>query len=232
MKVISDEAMIQRNAKISQYTNLASLIILSAALYVTFAYQQLFYLSFTGLIAGFVLSQVSFYYGNRWGRVPRIDQQLNIALKGLSKEYNLYHYQTAVSHLLVGPPGIWIIEPYYQRGQITYENGRWKQKGGGVKLLWLKLFAQEGLGRPELEIKADIDNLTKSLSKSLGTDELPPINAALVFTSINVELQADGAPLPTMHLKELKDFLRKYAKQHPFPPEDVRRLTEALPQME
>lgn len=229
MKVLTNEKVIKRNAKIGQYTSLIALLILAGGMVISFTMQTQIYLSFAALMIGFILSQIGIYFGNRWGRSPRIDERLNAALKGLTKEYTLYHFITPVSHLLVGPAGVWIIAPYYQRGKIVYEKNRWKQKGGGLLLGYLKIFAQEGLGRPDIEIQADMDTLSESLKKSIG-DDLPPLNASLVFTDNRAELEAEGAPLPTLKLEQLKDFLRKVAKEKPFPAAQMKKITNSLPQ--
>lgn len=229
MKVLTNEKVIKRNARIGQYTSLIALLILAGGMVISFTMQTQIYLSFAALMIGFILSQIGIYFGNRWGRSPRIDERLNAALKGLTKEYTLYHFITPVSHLLVGPAGVWIIAPYYQRGKIVYEKNRWKQKGGGLLLGYLKIFAQEGLGRPDIEIQADMDTLSESLKKSIG-DDLPPLNASLVFTDNRAELEAEGAPLPTLKLEQLKDFLRKVAKEKPFPAAQMKKITDSLPQ--
>lgn len=181
------------------------------------------------MLGGFIILQFSVYLSNRFGRKPRIDERVTAALKGLTKDYTLYHYVTPVNHLLVGPAGVWVIRPYYQRGTIVYEKDRWKQKGGGFLLGYLKLFAQEGLGRPDLETQADLDMLRDAFKKTLG-DDIPPLNASLVFYDPRAELQADEAPFPTLKIEALKEHLRKYAKANPFPPEQVKRITAALPQ--
>ena len=229
MKVILDEKIIKRNTAIGRYTSLVALLILGAGMFVTFTYPDQVAISFGALLGGFLLSQFGIYFGNRWGRQPRIDERLTAALKGVTKDYTLYHYISPVSHLLVGPAGVWILEPYYQRGTIVYEKGRWKQKGGGVLLGYLKIFAQEGLGRPDVEIDADTASLTEFLKKELG-DELPPIQAALVFTDDRVEIKVEDAPHPTMKIGELKEFLRKTAKANPFPAVEIKRVTAVLPQ--
>jgi hypothetical protein len=230
MKILTNEKNIRRNAKIGQFTSLASLVILAGGMYVSFVYPTLLYVSFLALLVGFILSQVGIYFGNRWGRRPRIDERLTTALKGFTKDYTLYHFLTPVNHLLVGPAGIWIIEPYYQRGTIAYEGGRWKQKGGGLLLGYLKVFAQEGLGRPDIEVKADIDNLTEAFKKTLGDGQpIPPINAVMVFTDDRAILQAEGAPTPAMKIEQLKEYLRKIAKQTPMPVSDIKAVTEVLP---
>lgn len=229
MNVLTHEKNIRRNAKIGQYTSIASLLILMGGMYVSFVYPTQLYISFISLTVGFVLSQVGIYFGNRWGRRPRIDERLTAALKGLTKDYTLYHFLTPVNHLLVGPAGVWIIEPYYQRGTITYEGNRWKQKGGGLMLGYLKIFAQEGLGRPDFEIKGDIESLTEAFKKAFGDGaSIPTINAALVFTDARAEINADEAPYPTMKIEQLKELIRKTAKQNPLPAAEIKRITAVL----
>ncbi len=230
MKILTHLVNIERNAKIGKYTSLASLVILAGGMYISFAYPTMLSVSFIALLVGFVLSQVGIYFGNRWGRHPRIDERLTAALKGLTKDYTLYNFLTPVNHLLIGPAGVWIIEPYYQRGRIVYEGNKWKQKGGGFMLGYLKLFAQEGLGRPDFELKTDIENLTKGFKKFLNEgEEIPQINVALVFTDDRVDLQTGDAPIPTMKIEQLKEFIRKSAKQNPFPPAEINRICAVLP---
>lgn len=228
MKVLSNEKIIKRNTQIGKYASLAALLILAGGMVISFTMQEQVYIAFGSLMVGFILSQFGIYFGNRFGRRPRIDERITAALKGLTKDYTLYHYLAPVNHLLVGPAGIWILEPYHQRGTITYEKNRWRQKGGGLLLGYLKLFAQEGLGRPDIEVQTDLDSLRSALNKSIG-DELPPLNASLLFFDPRADVQADDAPHPTMKIDQLKDFLRKRAKENPLTPEQAKRITDILP---
>lgn len=238
MNVFSNEKTIERNSKIGRYTSLVALGLMVISIYFSFQLQdaalknetQSLYTWLTGisLFAGFVLFQVGNYFMNRFGRKPRPDQALEAALKGLTKDYTLYNYLTPVSHLLVGPAGVWILEAYYQRGNIGYKNGRWQQSGGGPMLWYMKIFAQEGLGRPDLETKTDIESITNLLKKELGEDA-PPVNLALVFTDVRAVIDADDAPNPTMKIKDLKDHLRKQAKSNPLPLAQIKRITAILP---
>lgn len=230
MKILTNEKVIRRNAKIGQFTSLGALLILAGGMYVSFVYPTQLSISFLALLLGFILSQVGIYFGNRWGRRPRIDERMNTSLKGLTKDYTIYHFLAPVNHLLVGPAGVWILQPFYQRGTIVYENGKLKQKGGGLLLGYLKIFAQEGLGRPDIETKVAVDNLTEFLKKTLGDDQpLPPINSVMLFTDDRAVLQIEGIPTPAMKLDGLKEFLRKTAKQTPLLPTDTRRITDTLP---
>ncbi|PWH14639.1 MAG: hypothetical protein DDG60_07755 [Anaerolineae bacterium] len=232
MRVLTNEKLIERNTKIGKYTSLAALFILLGGMVASFIWQDnpnAVFLSFGALLFGFILSQIGIYFGNRFGRRPRVDERITTALKGLTKDYTLYHYLTPVNHLLVGPAGVWVIEPYYQRGTITYEKNRWRQKGGGLLLGYLKIFGQESLGRPDLEVQTDLEALQSAFQKALG-DNAPSLHAVLVFYDERAELQAENAPHPTLKIDQLKDFLRKRAKENPLPPEQIKLVTNVLPQ--
>ena len=229
MNVVIDEKLIKRNAKIGQVITIASLVILGAGMFITFQKPEMLPISIGALLVGFLLSQVGIYFTNRWGRSPRPDEQISLALKGLDKRYALYHYQTPASHVLVGPAGIWVLIPKHQRGKITFNKGRWRQKGGGFIQNYLKIFAQEGIGRPDLEIESDIDGLTKFLRKNLPDDtEIPTIRAALIFSNPEIEIDADNATVPTLPAKKLKDLIRKTAKENALSSDIVSTIQGAI----
>lgn len=227
MRIVTNEKLIRRNRKIGQYLSIGSLVILGVGLYMSFQPQYTM-ASFVALILGFMVSQVGIYYGNRWGRTPRPDERLNLSLKGLDNRFTLYHYVSPVAHLLTGPAGIWVLLPFAQRGKITFEKGRWRQKGGN---LYMKLFAQEGLGRPEQDIKAAVDEMEKFIHTLPLGDTIGPVQAALVFTDPEVEIDAPEAPNPTLTAEKLKDFFRQRLKNRSqtLTPDQVRIVEDALP---
>ncbi len=228
MNIETNEALIRRNSRIAQFAMLGGLLVLAAGMFVSFQNPTQIGLSFGALLLGFVLSQVGIYYTNRWGRRPRPDELINKELKGLDGRYSIYHYMTPTSHLLVGPAGVWVLMPRHQRGVITYSNGRWRQKGGN---LYLKLFAQEGLGRPDLELSGELESVRSYLQKLLPDRELPPIYAALLFTNEKAEIQIDPQeepPAATLRLNDLKDQLRKSAKSKPISLTKVQEIRDAI----
>ena len=93
---------------------------------------------------------------------------------------------------------------------------------------YMKIFGQEGLGRPDLEVKANTESITKMLKKELGEDA-PPVNLALVFVDDRAVVAAEDAPNPTLKAKDIKEYLRKYAKANPLPATQIKRVTEILP---
>ena len=231
MNIETNEKMIRRNARIAQIASLSGLVILIGGMVISFTNQELISISFVALLVGFILSQVGIYFTNRWGRRPRPDELLDKALKGLDNKYAIYHYNTPVSHLLVGPAGLWILVTRNQRGTITFSNGRWRQKGGGFLQTYLKLFAQEGIGRPELEISNDIEKIKNYLREQLTEGEVPTIGAALIFTNdeVDIQIEDEDNPLaPTMYLNKLKNHVRKTAKTKPISQDRIQEIQEVL----
>lgn len=236
MKIIKNEKLIKRNAKIGQYTSLAGILLVASTLIFIWQFtkdptsltQTNTFILWGILFLGIVLSQVSMYFGTRWGRRP--DEAIDKALKGLPGDFTLYHYSSPVPHLIVGPAGVWLVLPYILRGAVTYKKNRWRIGGGGFAQSYLRIFGQESIGRPDLEVGSQAAALEKFLKKKFDEgQEIPSIHAALVFLDEQVEINADDAPLPTMQIKKLKDFLRKAAKETPFPSAELARLKAALP---
>ncbi|MGD8404332.1 MAG: hypothetical protein PVJ21_11775 [Anaerolineales bacterium] len=230
MKIIKNEKLINRNAKIGQYTSLGALVVLGIGMYISFTQPELFVWALVALLIGFTLTQIGMYFGNRWGRSPRPDEKLDTGLKGLTKDYSIYHWTTPVAHLLAGPAGIWVLIPYHQRGQVTYKKNRWRMSGGGFLQNYMRLFGQEGIGRPDLEAESEIESIKKALAKELGDDEIPKINAALVFTNEEAEIEVEDAPMPAIPIKKLKDFVRNKAKEKPITPQELEKVKAALPE--
>jgi hypothetical protein len=230
MKIIKNETLIKRNGKIGQWTSLGALAVLGLGMYISFTRTDLFIYSVAALLVGFTLTQVGMYMGNRYGRSPRLDEKLDAGLKGLPNEFVIYHYMTPASHLLVGPAGIWIIMPYHQRGQVTYKKNRWRMSGGGFLQGYMRIFGQENLGRPDLEIEGEINAIKRHLAKHMDVSDVPDIRALMVFTSDNIEIEAEDAPISAMKLKQIKDFFRQKAKEKPIGQRQLAAVKAALPE--
>jgi hypothetical protein len=224
MKVITNERLIKRNARIGQIATFGGLLVLIGGLVITYRNPAYASLSWVALIGGFALSQIGMYFGNRWGRHPRPDELVDQGLKGLNDQYSIYHYRTPASHLIVGPSGLWVIMPYYQAGKIVYEKNRYKQKGGGVMQKYLRIFGQEGLGRPDLEASSEVEAINKFIKKNIPDAEIEQPSVALVFINDKAQLEIENAPVLTIPLKELKSTIRKTAKEKPLSPEMIKQI--------
>lgn len=225
MKIIKNEKLIKRNGTIGQYLSLGALVVLGLGMYISFTRPELFTISLICLAVGFIMTQVGMYMGTRYGRSPRPDERLDTGLKGLHSEFHMFHYTAPVSHLLVGPSGVWVILPFQQSGQIFFDNKRWRVRGGGFFQAYMRVFGQEGIGRPDLEAEGEAASLKNFLVKQLGEGNVPEIKPVLVFTNEKVELEANESPIPAMRLKQLKEFMRQGAKSRALTSEQVAQIT-------
>jgi len=233
MKIIKNEKLIKRNSIIGQWTSIAALLVLGGGMYMSFSNPSnpnMVTYSIIALVGGFILTQIGMYMGNRWGRSPRPDEKFDAGLKGLPGDYTIYHFITPASHLLVGPAGVWTLLPYRQRGVVTYAKNRWRVGSGGFLQAYMSIFGQEGIGRPDLEAGGEIAGVKRLLSKKLSEGEIPEIQAALVFMNDEVDLQVDGAPLPAIKIKQLKDFMRQKGKEKPLGQVQLAAIKFALPE--
>jgi hypothetical protein len=228
MKIVSNPKKISRYGKIGLYTSLGSLAFLFIAVGLTLTFRNdLTTYSFIAMLLGLILSQVGVFFANRWGKSPRIDERITQGLKGLDDRYTLYHYVTPVPHLLTGPSGVLVLVPQYQAGTITYSNNRYHQQGVGF---FSRLIGQEGVGKPDSDAKSYEADLVKFLKKSLPDNNvLPPIQSVIVFTNPKANVQAQDAPIPTMHVEKLKDFVRRMTKGQGTNPISVKQVQDLLP---
>lgn len=233
MIIYTNERLVKRNARIAQFSMFGGLAVLAGGMFISFRDPaRYFNISLLALALGFILSQVGIYYTNRFGRSPRPDQLLNQSLKGLDDKYALFHYMTSSSHVLVGPSGVWVLLPRHQRGTVTYSKGRYRQRGGGLMQNYLKIFAQEGLGRPDLDAQNEKENLKSWLTKHMPEEgKLPEVQAALVFTNPRTEIdipESETVPAETVLLAKLKDVIRKSAKAKVLSTERAKQIQDLL----
>jgi len=228
MRIIKNEKLIVRNGKIGNWTSIAALAVLGLGMYISFSKPELFTYSIICLVVGFIMTQVGMYMGSRWGRSPRPDEKFDTGLKGLHSEFNMYHYSSPVSHLLIGPSGVWALLPYHQRGKVSFEKNRWRIKGGGFLQGYMRIFGQENLGRPELDAENEVRTLQKFFAKKLDESDIPEIKPILVFTTDEVELDAGDSPIAALKLKQLKEFMRQGGKNRALSAEQIKTLTDVL----
>jgi hypothetical protein len=120
--------------------------------------------------------------------------------------------------------------PYFQRGKVTYKKNRWQMSGGGFMQSYMRFFGQENLGRPDIEIENEISGLKNYLGKQMEESEIPEIKPLIVFTTEDVEIDAEETPVPAMKLKQLKDFIRQKAKEKPIGQIQLASVKAALPE--
>ncbi|HLO30814.1 MAG TPA: hypothetical protein VK249_16840, partial [Anaerolineales bacterium] len=121
-----------------------------------------------------------------------------------------------------------VVMPYHQRGQVVFQKNRWRLTGGGFLQSYMRIFGQEGLGRPDIESEGEIRALKKYFLKYMDEAEIPEINAMMVFTNETVEIKAGDSPIPALKLKQMKEFIRQRAKTRMLSQEKLRALTAVV----
>jgi hypothetical protein len=96
---------------------------------------------------------------------------------------------------------------------------------------YMRIFGQEGIGRPDLEAAYQVESLTKQLAHKMGEAAPPPINAAFVFSSEDIEIDGNESPVPALPIRKLKDFMRQRIRESAASTLVIRQVKEALPQV-
>jgi len=224
MNVVVNEELVNRRAKIGKIASLAGLAILAGGMIASFQEKYL-YLSFVGLIVGFIVSQIGSYNTIRWGRKPRADELLVKSLKGLDRKYSFYHYYLPASHVLIGPTGLFIFLVKFQNGQVGFDGKRWREKKGLGRILLF--FGQESLGNPTVELQLEIQKLAKFI-KEKNPDLEPTIRGVVVFANPQVELTLNEPTVPVLKTKQLKPYVRRPLQDNGYLKGDERRALSEL----
>ncbi len=228
MKIVINEKLIKRNRMIGNITSIVGIAILAAGLILNFnPTPTKTLISFGALIIGFLISQVSTYFVTRFGRKPRYDEVIAENLGKMSDKYTFYVYNSPVSMLLVGPYALWVPTPVAASGEIYYDK-KWKQRGGGFLM---KLFGQENLGRPEVEIQSNEKDIRKFLSKHFDEGELPPIKSILISLHPKATIgDVDDAPVPLVQSDALRRTIRRYDRhaEEEIPQEKLDKINQLL----
>jgi hypothetical protein len=213
MRIVNHLSMVKRNAQIGRYAFGAGMLLLVGAFILNLLALSrpddvsLVPYVLAAFLVGFLLTNIGTSFTNRWGRRP--DRGLSEALKGLDERYTLYHYRLGTSHALVGPNGVFVLHPKYQRGPITIQKNKWIAPA--MPRGFFGLFNSDPLGNPAAEATYEAENLTAFLKKHLPDLAVVP-QPLIVFMSPRAEVSAKESPVPALHVKQLKDYVRRQPK--------------------
>jgi hypothetical protein len=214
MRLVTHQKLVNRNVALGKYTFYLGMALLLGAFAINlYAFTrpddpQIIMYAFAAFLVGFTLTNISTILNNRWGRRP--DRGLAEALKGLDDRYVLYNYRLGAAHVLVGPSGAIVLVPKYQAGAVAYADGKWKHLGAR-RGLFSGFFARDPLGNPSAEAAGEVEALNAFLKKHLPDQGLAP-RALIVFMHPRAEVSAKDAPVPALHVKQLKETVRRLPK--------------------
>jgi hypothetical protein len=197
---------VRRNATLGKVLLWAGLAIMAIGLILSLTKSEALNLVLASALIGVITSQIGMTLTNRWGRHPRIDELISASLKGLDDRYALFNYGLGTKHALFGPHGILALVPQIPSGEITFQDATWTQVR--PKRGRLSRPRPRSLGSLQSDAQSEASSLGKALHKYLGNDEQYSVMPVLVFVHEQAHLKAKDSPVPALHAKKLKSWLR------------------------
>lgn len=217
-QVVTNKALVDRNARTGKILTTASLIVILAPLAITFPVLftgksdlpgNSLLLMYAALIAGLILSNIGGYFMNRWGL--KYYEQLEKSLKGTDKKYRLYNYSLPVPNALLTPYGVTVLLLKNMDGRIYANQSGWRTSFDLLRLL--RWFSAEQLGNPTKDLDTQKDKLAAFIHSRLGEEFSPPIDGFILFTNPKAVIEVSNVELPIVFLPaspdSLKDALKK-----------------------
>ena len=234
MKIIIDQKSVQRNALIGKILRWVSLGCMLIGLIAVFSEEissnpNLFAIFFVIMIVGVLLSSVSGFFTSRFGKSPRPDELIDKTFKGLDDRFQIYHYRSAIPHLLIGPAGLWSIIPTFIDGEVTYDEnkGNWIHKRSSIIN---RILQKEYFPNPLSEYKHHKKELEKILTDNHRININPDLKLLVLFLNKNVNLSgiSEKDNILVMPYEKVKDRFRKMAKNNNSSSEVYTSLEEIL----
>ena len=228
MQIVRNLALIGRRKRIGQIASLVGIGILIGGMALTWLGPRwnlsptiLLVVPVIALLVGFIASSIGIYYTNNYARSPRSDQILDQCLKGLSKDYKLYHYLLPAPHVLLTPIGVFVIVTRMEGGTFSVEGDKWRQRFSAGMLV--RFMGREGLGNPSKEAQHLVDVLRRFLTKNEPDLADVLISPIVVFTADKVMLHVEDSAFPILRAPKVKGYLRSRSDK-PLPKATYRRL--------
>lgn len=226
MKIINNTRLIKRRAKVAQIFNVGGIAVLGIGLAISLLRPQYSLYTLILLIIGVAASQYGIANAYRYARKPRPDEELADALKGLDDRHRLYNYILPAYHVLLTPRQLYVLISRGLGGKIVCEGRKWHLERRFSLGRILRVFNPENLGNPVREAEWDKEALEEWLRQH-AQDVQASVEAMVVFTNPQVDLDLRNPAVRPIKAKSLKDSLRK-SDGAGLSSEDYRKLAAAF----
>lgn len=239
MRIETNDALVQRNRRLSQYLFFGTLGVLILGFVLVNGqafFPQLdeqtatlvsFVLPLVVLPVSFIFTVLSIRMTNLWMRVPRPEKVLEDNLKGIGKQAVLYnYYHLPARHVLITPAGVVAMVTRYQNGRFTVKGEKWKAHRSPVGQLfsWLRM---DGILDPTVDANVAAQHVDKLLA-DINPDV--PVYPVVLFTDPRAELTLEEPTVPVLYVynkrfPNLKDFVKSLPKtEHVLTPDQIARF--------
>ena len=161
----------------------------------------------------------------------RPDEVLARSLKGFDDKYSFFAWTLPASYVLIGPCGVLLLLVRSDKGRISVEGDKWREPFSIGRIF--TVFAREGVGNPQRELQEQTDKIRQLLDQASeqenGADfsEIP-IDGAAIFLNPEVDLTVKDPVIPALRTSQVKDFVRRKARDVKLPTEQLRLLSTYL----
>jgi len=222
MRVIINEPLVVKRSTWGRRIMTFGFVILVLAALLSFNRLTLVQ-AYAVMLAGLIILNVGLFVGGKWMRKPRPDETLDKALKGLNHGSRLYSYLLPADHVLLSPPGLYVLTLVFQDGQITAQGDKWRRRLGLTGSL--RALFEPRLGNPSREARNEAAKV-ESWVRARLPDANVPVQPVIVFANPNARLQLEEPSVPAIALADLKAHLRAALKGKPLPQATLQALTD------
>jgi hypothetical protein len=212
MRVVINQAQIDRNRKISHILFFVSLAGMGIGFFYTWTNpaesSQISCLLLPTLL---MMTIVSVRMANTWIREPRPIDVLEESLKGLGKRYVLFHHLLPAPNVLIGPEGVFTLTTVWQEGDFGVKGKKWYGDGGIARRI-AGYMRQDLLGDPFRDALFHAQQIQRLVNK-VAPDEEIEVQPVVVFIHPNVNVEIEDPTLPVVFADSkkkpsLRNFLR------------------------
>jgi hypothetical protein len=229
MQVATNTSLVRRRTRQAQVLSLLGLAVLLAGLLANLRQPSAgAAVGYFTLILGTTLSLIGISLSDKWVRPPRADVALTRALDRLGAGYKLYNWLLPAEHVLLTPAGVLVILVKSHAGRVECHAGRWRHR----RSAWERIrdMGRRPLGRPDAELTAEIEAFGRLPGLAESGAPLPgAADGVIVFTSRDVRLAVDECGQTSVHVGDLREWLREWMRgRQTLTPAVRRRLQSAL----
>jgi len=229
MKILIDQAQVQRKRRLSNIASIGGLFLLLASVALPLIWPEVATYSTVLMVLGLAVAMIGIYFANRWVKKPRPEDRLDDALKSLSDFHCLYHYpKLPCDHVLLTPWGVLVLETINLEGEFHYQDGRWKEKMGLGRAL--RYIVEEHLGNPIKSALASENYLKSRLNGDTPDGREIPVHSVVVFVHPSAVLAVENPETPVCKVDKLRRYVNIKAGKLPVDVYDRARkfLDEAI----
>lgn len=256
MKVYRNTTLIEKREKLGRRLSMAGLIVLFIGLLASFVpsryppgtvpeselgvFMQQYWsvISFTALPVGFLCASAGSFFITRFARrrwpgtnaLLRPDELLERSLKGLNDQYVLFLHSLPVSYAILTPSALITLAVRGDKGHVRVQGDKWRERWSFTRVL--TLFAREGVGHPPAELADQARKMQEYFAKAPSPEGETPapitIDGAVVFLNADTFLDLQEPTVPILRVDQVKDYLRRRAREIKTPAATVRAASSYL----